>query len=107
MTLTRHDRFARLPGAFTRILGDPVTITTATGDREFTAIIREKADVLNEFTSGAGTAGEYAALALATSDAAYVAEGDTLTHQAVNFKVASPGSADGRGMTRFDLMRTE
>lgn len=106
MTLARHARFSKLPEAFTRAFGDPVTFATAGGSVTFAAIVREEADTLNASAGGIGTVGDVAFVRLATADAASLSEGDTFVHQSITFRLASPGEDDGRGMTHFEIQRT-
>ncbi len=105
MPLTRHSLFSNLPSVFVDTFGEPISFTLAGGDKVLQAIVRQEADELNGGIGGSGTVGDIVYLKLSTADVVHLAQGDTLIHQSIVFKIEFPGRDDGRGMTSFDLAR--
>jgi hypothetical protein len=87
--------------------GEVVTFDAFEGDAAFTtsAIVREQDDVMNAESGGAGSVGPYAVLKVDDATAARLREGRRLTAKTISWRIASPGTSDGRAMVLFDLER--
>lgn len=102
MPIDPHQRFSRMSDAFARAFGETVTFTTGNGEKTFWAIVRAEPSLAGD-NFGIGVRISAATLAVDIADAAQLAEGDTFTHSGKTWRIASPGSPDGRAMTLFDI----